>query len=652
MTAHADVDTRKRIEPPEDLAFLQQPPSIQVTGSPFNASIERVERLKRLFLMLSGLHGVCLAAHGRNDLLQRACEAVVETGACQMACFNWMQPHAHHPQNGRIESDQRADDFPPKGLDPDPAPAQAIVETDPATRAAIRRNPSVCNDMPDDIVAGSMAEKFQAQGYRSWASFPVLLDEQLIGVMSLLHRSADAFSPDEVLLLRRWTHDLGAALAHRNVLGRRAHPTLEVELDGASSAAILQAQLETRLLDTARAEQQGLALVLIDLNRLSGIHDHFGRRKFQLVLAQAADRLRRCIPQAHQLARTDTDQLALVLDNPGTQTDLLHRIEQHVITPLNQPFEVDGTCLRIVAKAGVAIFPFHGQTAEALYDHAEAAVTRARTEEQDALIYHPEMSETDQRRLSLETHLVHALKQDEFTLHYQPKVDIETGEITGLEALVRWNHPQRGLLPPAEFVHFMEETGQIVELGTWVLRQAAMDRRRWTEQGLKAPRVAVNVSAAQLRSQDFVRTVADALSLDTSPHGIDIEITESILVEKFSANIDKLNALRAMGVGISIDDFGTGYSSLAYLARLPVQVLKIDRSFISAMPQGPDHLTLVASIIALAHALRLQVVAEGVETEEERAMLGWLQCDQIQGHLVSTAVSWDGVMEMLVERND
>jgi EAL domain-containing protein (putative c-di-GMP-specific phosphodiesterase class I) len=246
-----------------------------------------------------------------------------------------------------------------------------------------------------------------------------------------------------------------------------------------------------------------------------------------------------------------------------------------------------------------------------------------------------------------------AVDANQFVLHYQPKVDMRTGHIVGLEALIRWNQPEQGLILPASFIPLLEESGLILEVGTWVLHQAMTDYRDWIEKGLNVPSIAVNVSPQQLLHPDFIAELEDALSPQSARRApLDIEITEGVLLEKTEDVIHKLNWIRGMGVQVAIDDFGTGYSSLRYLAHLPIDTLKIDRSFVTAMTEDADDMAIVSSIIALAHGLDLNVVAEGVETEEQGKLLRLLRCDQMQGFLCSAAVAKDKLEEILKAQSD
>jgi EAL domain-containing protein (putative c-di-GMP-specific phosphodiesterase class I) len=254
--------------------------------------------------------------------------------------------------------------------------------------------------------------------------------------------------------------------------------------------------------------------------------------------------------------------------------------------------------------------------------------------------------------LSLENKLRQALEKDQFVLHYQPKVHLETRKLVGMEALIRWQSPEFDLVPPIKFVPLLEATGLILPVGSWALKRAAMDHRAWVDAGLEPHRVAVNVSPVQLRQRDFVRIVEQAIMEGIAPARIDLELTESVIMHDVQGNIEKLQAVRELGINIAIDDFGTGYSSLGYLAKLPVQTLKIDRSFVMAMLNDADTMTLVQTIITLAHSLRLTVVAEGVDTGDQAKILRLLRCDQAQGYLFGRPIPFDQVTTLLSqERN-
>jgi EAL domain-containing protein (putative c-di-GMP-specific phosphodiesterase class I) len=277
--------------------------------------------------------------------------------------------------------------------------------------------------------------------------------------------------------------------------------------------------------------------------------------------------------------------------------------------------------------------------ADALFRNAEAALKNAKSGSERCLFYAHSMNERVAEKLALENQLRQALENDEFLLHYQPKMELTTGKMIGCEALIRWRDPRTGLVPPGQFVPILEETGLIFEVGRWALRQALADGLRWRLAGLPAVRVAVNVSPLQLRNRGFIGELQQLIAGDgQAAAGIELEITEGMIMDDVKYTFAALQEIRAMGITIAIDDFGTGFSSLSYLGRLPVDTLKIDRSFVNDMTSGPVGLALVSTIITLAHSVQLKVVAEGVETEEQSRLLRLLGCDQAQGFLFSKAV--------------
>jgi EAL domain-containing protein (putative c-di-GMP-specific phosphodiesterase class I) len=310
-----------------------------------------------------------------------------------------------------------------------------------------------------------------------------------------------------------------------------------------------------------------------------------------------------------------------------------------VIQALSAPFSINSLKVEISASVGIAGYPESATTGESLLVRADEAMYDAKVAGK-----HRYGVAGDIGQGSLEARLLTALQREEFVLHYQPKIDIDTRRIVGLEALIRWQSPELGLVSPKQFVPLLEETGMILEVGRWIFKRAMLDRALWVAQGVNVPRIAVNVSAIQLRERGFVESVCEALG---GRYVIDLEITESRIMEDIDANIEKLRQLRSLGVGITIDDFGTGYSSLAYLAKLPVQSVKIDHIFISRMLRDDENMAVVQTIISLAQSLKLTTVAEGVESEEQADMLALLRCDHLQGYLVSKPLPPAEAMRLL-----
>jgi EAL domain-containing protein (putative c-di-GMP-specific phosphodiesterase class I) len=309
---------------------------------------------------------------------------------------------------------------------------------------------------------------------------------------------------------------------------------------------------------------------------------------------------------------------------------------------------VEGEEVRISATAGIAMYPADGMNAETVFANAEAALHRAKATSAPFLFYGREMNARVSESLRLETRLRRAIENDQLMLWYQPKIDLATRQLTGFEALMRWEDPESGLVPPAVFIPVMEQTGLILDAGAWALSQVARDCARCIEGRATATRIAVNVSPVQLRQPDFVVGVlAAAAELERAGGRLDLEITESMVMEDITATVRMLRELGEHGLQVAVDDFGTGYSSLAYIARLPVHALKIDRSFVVGMTQNEHSLAIVRSIISLARSLGLRVIAEGVETEAQAGLLQRLECDEMQGYLVSRPLPPGAMVEFL-----
>jgi diguanylate cyclase (GGDEF)-like protein/PAS domain S-box-containing protein len=497
----------------------------------------------------------------------------------------------------------------------------------------------------------------QATNARVLLALPlrVALGQEPLGVLGLASSEALAFDADEVKLLEELAGDLGYGIGNlrlgveRRVAGNKLeYLAYYDQVTGLPNRAKFHERLE-RSLRGAERDGSSLAVLMFDIERFRTINETFGRAAGDELLQQVAERFTRQFGDAGSLARFGADHFAcVILQAPGRDA-LARSFEQAYQDLFAVPFQLSVAELRISAKAGVAVFPDDGVNADTLLKGAEAALNRAKSSGERYQFFAREMTERVADNLTLENKLRQGLEKDQFVLHYQPKVDLHSGAIAGLEALIRWQSPELGLVPPMKFIPLLEQTGLILEVGGWALGRAAADHRRWSEAGLKPPRVAVNVSSIQLRQRDFVSRVEQAVMQGVAPVAIDLEITESVIMHEVQATIAKLKEARALGLEIAIDDFGTGYSSLAYLAKLPVQTLKIDRAFISAMLDDANSTTLVQTIISMAHSMRLKVVAEGVETEEQARMLRLLRCDQMQGYLFSKPVPAAAIATMLGE---
>ncbi|MFT3812763.1 MAG: EAL domain-containing protein [Acidovorax sp.] len=375
------------------------------------------------------------------------------------------------------------------------------------------------------------------------------------------------------------------------------------------------------------------ALLCLDLDKFAAINETQGHRLGDRLLVQVAQRLQGLLPDRDAVARVGGDEFNVILDHGLQGADLT---AQHMIDALAAPFTLDGQPLYVSASVGIAVYPEDGASAEALQSKADAALHQAKLDGRGSLrFFSPEIMQRAKERLSLEAEMRRALDQGEFRLHYQPQLRLADQKMAGLEALVRWEHPQRGLIPPGLFVPLAEESGLIVPLGTWVLHEAARQARAWRDAGLEPGPVAVNISARQFGTGDFVATVEGALAAHgVEPRHLELEITESCLMANRDQAATALEALRERGVQLAIDDFGTGYSSMSYLQQFRVHKLKIDMSFVRGLDGSASSQSIVAAIIALGHSLQFDIVAEGVETPQQLEHLRRLGCDMAQGYLI------------------
>ncbi len=398
----------------------------------------------------------------------------------------------------------------------------------------------------------------------------------------------------------------------------------------------------TQAVAIAKATGQSLGVLFISLDQFKKVNDSLGHGPGDVLLREFAERLKSCINKSDTVARFGNDEFALLRTQIDGTNDVIETIGS-LSQVLKFSFDLPGHELFATASVGVSLFPVDGEDCQTLLKNAGAALYKAkRSGGANYQFYTADMHELAARRLELESQLRRAIQNEEFLLHYQPRVSVDSLAITGLEALVRWQHPQLGLVSPSEFIPLAEDTGLIVQIGEWVLREACMQSRRWIEQGFAPVQIAVNISARQFRDRDLSQTVIRILEeTGLSPKYLELELTESSIMQNAEFAARMLTRLKSMGINISIDDFGTGFSSLASLKRLPIDALKIDQSFVREATSDPDDAALVMAIITLAHNLRLKVVAEGVETEDQLRFLQLLRCDEIQGYFFSKPLPAD-----------
>ena len=409
-------------------------------------------------------------------------------------------------------------------------------------------------------------------------------------------------------------------------------------------------ELLTQSIEQTGAKDGLLAVLFMDLDRFKYVNDNLGHDVGDRLLVAVAQRVRRSVRMVDTVARLGGDEFTVVLsdiDSPAAAATVAHNI----CRVLAAPFQIDGHDIFVTSSVGIAIYPHDGADVATLIKHADHAMYRAKKTNTGFQFFEASMKQSISEYVRMESDLRRALEHHQLEVYYQPQATLDTGQIIGMEALVRWRHPTRGMVPPVEFVALAEETGLINQLGDWVLRTACAQLQQWITQGLPPLRIAVNLSVRQLLQKQFAASV-EVMLADTglAPHLLELEITESTMMEYAQDTLKALHHLRALGVRLSIDDFGTGYSSLSYLKRFPVDIIKIDRSFVRDLPQDADDVAIVSAIIALAHSLRLKVVAEGVETKAQLQFLQAQQCDLLQGYYLSPAIPAQQFEQLIRQR--
>jgi diguanylate cyclase (GGDEF)-like protein len=589
----------------------------------------RLQRLTRSYRMLSNTSSAILRLRNRAELLDEVCRIAHQQGGYDRVVISLI--------------DSNAKTLGPRacaGIDSKSLQAAEVAMLDAnggsmtlSERAINSSSPAVVNDLAANSYSGAHEKLWIDHGWRAVAALPLLIDGTAIGAMTLFSGQRDVFDEAELGVVMELTANLCFALQYLQKDEALHFLSYFDSLTGLAKRQLFCQRLG-QLLGTDANDGHARTVVVFDVQKLGAINDSLGRYVGDRLIEEIAARIKETFGHSDCAAYFGGGTFALTLSNTefGDIEDAGRLMQGAAAQLFAEPFEVGGQELRPAIRSGVAFHPQDGGTADALVQNAEAALKAAREDNEKYMMYGLVTQRPTSGTVALEARLTGALDHGEYLLHYQPKVDIDSGRIMGFEALLRWQDSQVGLVPPSLFVPLLERSGAMVEVGEWVLEQAVRDMQSWNAQGVESVRIAVNASPIQLRRRDFVDTVLSRVQrLDPGAGGLDIELTESMLMHDIELSIRKLRQLREAGIGVAIDDFGTGYSSLRLLSRLPVDTLKIDRSFIQGIANAPNVMTLVATIVSLARAFDMHTVAEGVETAEQLTMLRVINCDQAQG---------------------
>ncbi len=597
------------------------------------AAEARIKYLNRVYAMLTGINALIVRVQDRDELFREACRVALETGEFLMSMLCMVDRHTMKivpvASAGKGQSLMSSIE--------DRLSKSETASTTMIALAIREKQIVVSNDSINDPRA-VFGKKYAESGVHSMIILPLLVSNEAVGVLALYAGEMDFFHEEEIKLLTELASDIAFAMLHLDKQEKLNYLAYYDLLTGLPSRTLFQDRLN-QALTLANRHANKLAVLLLDLDDFKNVNDSLGHNAGDQLLKQFSARLVDNLRESDTVARLGGDEFVVILPIYASEDDVT-LVTQKFLNLRTEPYIIDGHELFITCSIGISFYPRDGEDAETLLKNADAAMYRAKDQgRNNAQFCNAQMNVKALQRLTLENNLRHALKRDEFLLHYQPRVDMRSGEITGMEALVRWQHPEQGLVPPGMFIPAAEVSGLIVPLGTWVLHTACAQNKAWQMAGFKPVCVAVNLSARQFAQQDLVELVTRTLQeTGLDANYLELELTESMIMHDAEATIATLKQLKAIGVKFSIDDFGTGYSSLSYLKRFPIDFLKIDQSFVRDITTDPDDAAITRTIISMAHDLGHKVIAEGVETAEQKSFLQLHHCDEMQGYFFSKPV--------------
>jgi diguanylate cyclase (GGDEF)-like protein len=612
--------------------------------------VQELRRANRTLRMLSHCNEALVRATSEPELLQAVCRHVVRIGGYRLA---WVG-YAREDEGRSVEPVAHA------GSDRDYVDGLHLTWGDDEQRrgvggAAIREGrPMVARHIATAPAFKASRSDALARGFASCIALPLRSKDGALGTLSIYSEEPDAFDAGETKLLVELADDLGYGITSLRETEARRRVEQELErqanfdgLTGLANRFTLEARASQCLADARRHHRQA-ALLFIDLDRLKIVNDTLGHAMGDRVLVDVAQRLTGAVRESDIVARLAGDEFVVFLNDVHTVADAA-TVAAKLVALLAEPSRIEQHEIRAAASIGVSLFPDDGDDVPTLLRNADTAMYSAKSLGGNAFrFFAPDMNARMAERYALEADLRRALERGELSVHYQPQASLATGAISGAEALVRWQHPEKGAIPPGEFIALAEDTGLIHSLGDWVIASVCAQWRAWLDAGLDVPPVAVNLSARQFRREDLVATIERALAQNRLDPGLlELEITESAVMHDVEAAIATVRRLKALGVRIALDDFGTGYSSLSYLKRFPIERLKIDQSFVRDVTTDPDDAAICNAIIGLAHNLKLAVIAEGVETEAQMNHLRRRHCDEMQGYLFSRPLPRDEFERLL-----
>jgi diguanylate cyclase (GGDEF)-like protein len=599
---------------------------------------DQKERLTRMFAALSATNEAIMRAKSRTELFDLVCAAAATGGKFTSTTIALAK-------SGNDYLDVVATGGP--AAVSARAVRMSINEAHPEGRGACGmafRSGTAC--IINDYLADPRCQAFHGQaikdGTKSGASFPLYARGQVVGMLVFVATEKDTFTPEFAELLQRLADNVSFALENFARVDEKAQADQRIEylashdsLTNLPNREMFNGMLR-RAIDAAQRYERRFAVLFIDLDRFKIINDSLGHDAGDMLLVEIGERLRKALRSSDVVARLGGDEFVVILEEAAEQHEV-ERIATELLSVLSQPMQLSGHECHTTASIGIAMYPSDGSDLQTLTKNADMAMYLAKEDGKNGFrFFTKEIKSQSIERLTLESALRRALERDQFSLHYQPKIDMVSGQITGVEALLRWNHPELGLVSPGQFIPLAEETGLIVPIGRWVLKEACAQNMAWQRRGLRPVTMAVNLSPRQFADVHLLHDVDEALlASGMSPVLLQLEVTESMVMRNVSRAIKVLDAIQSRGIRLAIDDFGTGYSSMSLMKQFPIDTIKIDRSFVRDLPIDTEDQAIAQAIISMGKALGMTVIAEGVETVEQEAFLRSHACDEMQGFLFS-----------------
>ncbi len=597
-------------------------------ASAFNAMAERLGVHFRALHTLSEIDKTILTSPDTGKVAKLAIDTLKEITRADYVSLGVSEPAS--PAQLRIYI---------CGDDGELAPAREIAWNPDPRLFSDRATCAIWTDKPP-LPNGYLQTLKPGDGMKVYVQ-PIARNQRIWGLIVLGQRAPDEFANHRRSLIRDIADRLAVALATAE-RDRRLHVLAHLDgLTGLPNRQRLLAILDQELAEANEAKKR-VGVLFIDLDRFKETNDTLGHSAGDTLLKRTSERIRENVRDADQVGRHGGDEFVVMLRDLGTPADAA-AVARKLVKELAKPFEVEGHKVYAGASIGISVYPDDGRDAADLLKKADTAMYQAKEEGRGRFaFFRQSMNVEMNRRVTLDRELRQALERNEFALFFQPQIDLRTGRVCSAEALLRWRHPKRGLLTPGHFIELAEDTGLIEKIGVWVMREACIQHGRWRAEGVNIPRVAVNVSSRQLRLPEFVPTVDYTMvATQMAPDSLEVEVTESLILDGGEVAIAALRALERAGARVAIDDFGTGYSSFTYLKTLPASILKLDKSFVADIATDKDAATIAAAIINMAHTLRKEVVAEGVETAAQLEFLRAAGCEKVQGYLLSPPLPAD-----------